>query len=169
MPKRTAAALGAVITLVLGTGVVLASHQFPDVPNSHIFHDDIAWLNDNDITRVEEGNNWRPDASTTRGQMAAFLHRFHDVFALGTIVTALAEPWTATNGTVSITPDGVEFGPYADGGAAGGSVCYSGTAGAQLSGGGNRAYCMRYTSTGHRRVTRDHCLRVLPDGGQRPG
>src|SRR5262245_14034616 len=168
MPKRTAAALGAVITLVLGTGVVLASHQFPDVPNSHIFHDDIAWLNDNDITRVEEGNNWRPDASTTRGQMAAFLHRFHDTFGIGTIVTALEEPWTASNGTVSITPDGVEFGPYADGGSAGGSVCYSGMAGAQLSDVENLAYYIRYTSTGDSGGVGVPYLRVFTDAGADP-
>lgn len=39
----------------------------------------------------------------------------------------------ATNPTVSLTPDGVEFGPYADGGATGGSVCYDGLNGRALS------------------------------------
>ena len=39
----------------------------------------------------------------------------------------------ATNSTVSVTPDGAKFGPYADGGAAGGSVCYDGLNGRTLS------------------------------------
>jgi len=43
-----------------------------------------------------------------------------------TAVTSLAGKFTATNPTVTLGPDGVLFGPYADGGAKGGSVCYSG-------------------------------------------
>jgi hypothetical protein len=43
-----------------------------------------------------------------------------------TYVNDLTGAFAATNDSVSITPDGVEFGPYADGGAANGSVCYSG-------------------------------------------
>jgi hypothetical protein len=39
----------------------------------------------------------------------------------------------ATNSSVSITTDGAKFGPYVDGGAAGGSVCYSGLNGRALS------------------------------------
>jgi hypothetical protein len=39
----------------------------------------------------------------------------------------------ATNSTVSLTPDGAKFGPYADGGAAGGSLCYDGLNGRNLS------------------------------------
>jgi hypothetical protein len=39
----------------------------------------------------------------------------------------------ATNASVSLTPDGVEFGPYANGGAAGGSLCYNGLNGRTLS------------------------------------
>ena len=48
---------------------------------------------------------------------------------------------------VSITPDGVEFGPYADGGATGGSPCYRGMDGDQLSDVENLAYYIRYVST----------------------
>src|SRR3954452_221618 len=31
--------------------------------------------------------------------------------------------WDGTNASVTLTPDGAKFGPYADGGASGGSVC----------------------------------------------
>ena len=42
-----------------------------------------------------------------------------------TVVSVLGstQPWDATNASVSLTPDGVEYGPYAAGGATGGSVC----------------------------------------------
>jgi hypothetical protein len=169
MPKRSIAVLGALITMVLATGVVLASHQFPDVPNSNIFHDSIAWLNDNNITQVEEGNNWKPKDPVTREQMAAFLHRYDDnLGSAETSVTALSGPFGITNGTVSLTPDGVEFGPYANGGAAGGSVCYSGMNGDTLSDVENLAYYIRYVSDGDTGGVGVPYLRVFTDNGSDP-
>ena len=50
-----------------------------------------------------------------------------------TYVTDLTGAFGATNPSVSMTPDGAEFGPYTDGGAAGGSVRYSGMNGETLS------------------------------------
>ena len=76
MPKRTTAALGALTALVLGTGVVLASHQFPDVPDSSQFHDDIAWLVDNGITNGYANGNFGPKDNITRQAFAAFLHNY---------------------------------------------------------------------------------------------
>lgn len=67
--------------------------------------------------------------------------------AATTTVSNLAGVFSATNATVSLTPDGVEFGPYADGGVAGGSLCYSGLNGQPLSAVSNLAYHARYTST----------------------
>jgi hypothetical protein len=49
-----------------------------------------------------------------------------------TYVNDLTGDFDNTNSSVSITPDGVEFGPYADGGAAGGSLYYSGMNGKKL-------------------------------------
>src|SRR3954464_7074710 len=50
-----------------------------------------------------------------------------------TAITALPQNgFDATNPTVKITPDSVSFGPYADGGSQGGSVCYSGLKGKTL-------------------------------------
>ena len=51
--------------------------RYPDVPFDHIFHDDIEWLAQNGITNQPPGSNYRPEDSLTRGQMAAFLHRYH--------------------------------------------------------------------------------------------
>jgi hypothetical protein len=81
MPKRRIAAVGVVMALVLGTGVVLASHQFTDVPNSNEFHGDIDWLTDNGITAGCGGTKFCPEKNVTREQMAAFLHRFANEFA----------------------------------------------------------------------------------------
>jgi hypothetical protein len=52
------------------------------------------------------------------------------------------------NPTVRMTGDGVSFGPYADGGADGGSLVYNGLNGQKLSAVKNLAYYMRYTTTG---------------------
>ena len=49
-----------------------------------------------------------------------------------TRVTAFGGDFEATNPTVNMTADCAEFGPYADGGAAGGSVLYSGLNGRRL-------------------------------------
>jgi hypothetical protein len=63
-------------------------------------------------------------------------------------VRSLTGKFRATNPSVSLSPDGVTFGPYADGGAAGGSVKFSGMNGMKLSDVKNLAYYMRYTATG---------------------
>lgn len=52
----------------------------------------------------------------------------------------------ATNSTVSVTNDGVKFGPYPDGGAAGGSVCYDGLNGRTLSDVSTLIYRASYTT-----------------------
>jgi hypothetical protein len=54
----------------------------------------------------------------------------------------------ATNATVTNTPDGVEFGPYAAGGAAGGSVCTDLWNGRTLGSVAHIAYVARYTADG---------------------
>jgi hypothetical protein len=73
------------VTLALAiSGVAVAAHEFNDVPDSHLFHEDIRWLADNDITRgcnPPANDMFCPQDSVTRGQMAAFLHRFADNIA----------------------------------------------------------------------------------------
>jgi len=65
--------LTALLTLPLG--VVLASHQFSDVPNSNPFHGDIDALVDSGVTAGCGNGKYCPKANVTREQMAAFLNR----------------------------------------------------------------------------------------------
>jgi 5'-nucleotidase len=56
----------------------LGADRFTDVPDSNIFHDDIGWLADEDITRgcnPPDDTEFCPDNAVTRGQMAAFFVR----------------------------------------------------------------------------------------------
>jgi hypothetical protein len=59
-------------------------------------------------------------------------------------VDTIAAPWEASNPTVVMTPDGLTFGPYADGAAAGGSIRYHGLDGQPFTAVRNFAYNMRY-------------------------
>ncbi|MEA2003154.1 MAG: S-layer homology domain-containing protein, partial [Actinomycetota bacterium] len=75
--------IGAVLTPV----AVVAAHQFTDVPDSNIFHDDIAWLADNGVTQgcnPPTNDMFCPADNVTREQMAAFMKRL----ATGQIVDA---------------------------------------------------------------------------------
>jgi hypothetical protein len=57
---------------------VWASHQFTDVPDSHIFHTGISWMKDNNITvgcNPPANTQYCPDDNVTRGQMATFMKR----------------------------------------------------------------------------------------------
>ncbi len=77
--SRTTKLLIMVSVAVLVVPVVaVASHQFKDVPASNIFHDDIAWLADNGITKgcnPPASDAYCPSDNVTREQMSAFLHR----------------------------------------------------------------------------------------------
>ena len=57
-----------------------------------------------------------------------------------------ANGFRATNATVKNTKDGVKFGPYADGGATGGSICTNNLDGQPLSDVKHLAYVARYTA-----------------------
>jgi hypothetical protein len=67
----------ALATLFAIPGLVLASHTgFSDVSTANPFHDDIAWLADTGVTKGCSSTQFCPNDNVTRGQMAAFLHRF---------------------------------------------------------------------------------------------
>lgn len=51
----------------------LASHQFADVPDSNIFHDNISAIANAGVTAGCGGGNFCPSATVTREQMAAFM------------------------------------------------------------------------------------------------
>ncbi|MGH8924022.1 MAG: S-layer homology domain-containing protein [Acidimicrobiia bacterium] len=79
MRKSTRATLVAVAlaTLFAIPGLVVASHTgFVEVSGTNPFHDDIAWLSQTGITKGCATTQFCPNDNVTRGQMAAFLHRF---------------------------------------------------------------------------------------------
>lgn len=58
---------------------------FSDVPDDHRFSDDIEWLYEQGLTHGVAGTDpleYQPEGIVTRGQMAAFLHRFARTFDL---------------------------------------------------------------------------------------
>jgi hypothetical protein len=70
------AILGIVTAVLLAFPLgVLAAHQFDDVPNDYLFHNDIDALVDSGVTSGCDSNSYCPNQFVTRGQMAAFLNR----------------------------------------------------------------------------------------------
>lgn len=68
------------VVVWLSKGIPAAGTEptFTDVPATHKFAADIEWAASLDIARGLPDGTYRPDATVTRGQMAAFLHRLHD-------------------------------------------------------------------------------------------
>jgi hypothetical protein len=62
-----------VAILAISATVVLANHDFSDVPNSAFYHDAVSYIVDRNITAGCGGGKYCPDNSVTRGQMAVFL------------------------------------------------------------------------------------------------
>jgi hypothetical protein len=82
-----------------------------------------------------------------------------------TAVTSLpSEGFDATNSSVGVTPDGLAFGPYADGGAAGGSLFYSGLNGMTLADVESLVYKARYESNGDTGGVGAPYLRIFLEG-----
>jgi hypothetical protein len=79
-----------------------------------------------------------------------------------------AQGFMATNGTVGNTPDGVEFGPYADGGAEGGSVCSDVLNAQPLSSVQHLAYEARYIAAGDTAGVGVPYLRIFLGGAPSP-
>jgi len=73
--RRFAAALSLVLALAAFPLGTLASHDFLDVPDSNIFHNDISALAAAGVTTGCGGGNFCPSAFVTREQMAAFMNR----------------------------------------------------------------------------------------------
>jgi hypothetical protein len=61
-------------------------------------------------------------------------------------VSDISSPWEVSNPSVVLTPDGLSFGPYGDGSAAGGSIRFHGLDGEPFSSVKNLAYNMRFTN-----------------------
>lgn len=79
-----------VTALVVSPIAAYGSHQFDDVPDTNIFHDDIDWMADNGITFGCGGNDYCPKDPVTREQMSAFMRRLaeNQVVDAATAITA---------------------------------------------------------------------------------
>lgn len=78
MSRTSKLIIGALVVAVLLPSAALASHQFTDVPDSNIFHDDIGWLSDSGVTlgcNPPANDEFCPKGNVTREQMAAFMRR----------------------------------------------------------------------------------------------
>lgn len=87
-----------VVTLLLAVpAVVVASHQFPDVPTDHPFHGDITWMADNGIAQGFDDGTYRPSNAVTRQAMAAFMRRLNGEFEVVevTFPSEVGEPDTS--------------------------------------------------------------------------
>jgi S-layer homology domain len=95
----------AVAAFLVVPATVFASDGFIDVPDTQIFHGDIAWMDANGITSGCGGGNYCPDDNVTRGQMAAFMKRLatKKVVNAATAETAVSATTatTAGNGAVA--------------------------------------------------------------------
>lgn len=70
----------AIAILLLSGTMVVANHDFPDVPNSPAsFHNAVSWLVDHGITSGCGGGKFCPKSAVTREQMALFMQRFHGI------------------------------------------------------------------------------------------
>jgi hypothetical protein len=66
-------ALGVLLSI---PAAALAAQGFTDVPDGHVFHDDIDWLAEAGVTNgCEMGTEYCPDDPITRGEAAAMFHR----------------------------------------------------------------------------------------------
>ena len=77
---RLIAVVAAVVVLVTPAAAI-ALDRFTDVGGDNIFHADIDWLAEREITvgcNPPDNDRFCPDDAVTREQMAAFLHRFAD-------------------------------------------------------------------------------------------
>lgn len=63
------------LALGVAAGTVIASHDFSDVPDTHVFHTQISNLVNAGITTGCAPGLYCPDNAVTRAQMAAFLTR----------------------------------------------------------------------------------------------
>jgi hypothetical protein len=77
MKKKLLVGITAVLLAI--PAISIATDRFNDVPSTHTFHEDISWLADRGVTRgcnPPANDDFCPDDSVTRGQMAAFMRRF---------------------------------------------------------------------------------------------
>jgi uncharacterized protein (DUF1800 family) len=75
VPDRAGPLVDRVVERLLGPGPPLPDPGFVDVPSTHAFFRDVAWMASAAISTGYEDRTYRPDAAVTRQAMSAFLHR----------------------------------------------------------------------------------------------
>ncbi len=115
--KRALLVVGVALALTAPV-VVMASHQFTDVPDSNIFHEDIGWLADAKVTlgcNPPANDEFCPKEKVSREQMAAFMRRLAEnkVVDAATAVTAESAD-TATKATSADTAAAADTAATAD-------------------------------------------------------
>lgn len=117
---------GRIAAIVVATAALVApvtafaSHQFTDVPNSNIFHDDIDWMRDNGVTagcNPPANDEYCPEENVTREQMAAFMRRLESkgVFLPKDGKAADADRLDGQNGSYYANPIAIASGSELDG------------------------------------------------------
>jgi hypothetical protein len=91
--RRLTAFLVALAVLIATPLAVVAADAFTDVPDTNVFHEDIAWLRDAGVTKgcnPPANTEFCPSDNVTREQMAAFMRRLSEskVVDAATAVTA---------------------------------------------------------------------------------
>jgi len=130
IPKRwlRIALVVAVTTAVIAPVSVFASHTFTDVPDSNVFHEDIAWLSDNGVTQgcnPPANTEFCPKDKVSREQLAAFMRRLaeNQVVDAGTVGGLTTDQLGAGQTTVVLDVDTHGFADFdftgSDGGATG--------------------------------------------------
>jgi hypothetical protein len=110
MSTRRVTLVGFVAAIVLAVPmVVLASHQYSDVPNGNFYHADIDAITDAGVTTGCGGGKYCPAAFVTREQMAAFLNRL-GALQVGKTPVANAATSQSTDGWSIGCPTGTVLG-----------------------------------------------------------
>lgn len=117
-------ALVAVFVVPVGAGVAApvgaAGSSFPDVPEGHLFFDDVEWLAGEGVTTGYSDGSFGPGRGVTRQEMAAFMFRFANKAATDTATCEVAPftdvasgdvfcgyvDWLASAGVTTGRPDG---------------------------------------------------------------
>ena len=74
--------------LIAGAAIAQVAGPFDDVPDDHLFAKEIGWMKDTRVTRgcnPPENTEFCPEDAISRGEMAAFIYRYHDT--MGGVLT----------------------------------------------------------------------------------
>ncbi|HSJ33657.1 MAG TPA: S-layer homology domain-containing protein, partial [Acidimicrobiia bacterium] len=117
--RRLTAFLVALAVLVATPLAVVAADAFTDVPDTNVFHDDIAWLEASGVTKgcnPPDNTEFCPGDNVTREQMSAFMRRLAQYIDAEDGTPALADH--ATTAGDADTLDGTDSSGFVEEGEA---------------------------------------------------